>query len=68
MSIITSNQGTQRLTKLNATSGRCSKKVTGSMRMMGPIFAAICGVCRRWVDTTDPYLERSIVSIMACKG
>lgn len=34
------------------------------MRMMGPIFAAICGVCRRWVDTTDPYLEGSLISMV----
>lgn len=43
-----------KLTKLYATSGRCSKNVTGSTRMTGPIFFAMVGVCKRWVETTLP--------------
>jgi hypothetical protein len=59
--------GAPRLTKLYATSGRCSKNVTGSMRMIGPTFSVTRGVCKRWVHTTDPYLVSGLISVVECE-
>ena len=38
--------------KLNATSGKCSKIETGSIKTTGPMRSAIDGVLRRWVVIT----------------
>ena len=38
--------------KLNATSGKCSRIETGSIRTIDPMRSAIDGVLRRWVVIT----------------